>query len=836
MKLLENNNRKFIRTLSGNCLKANKSRNGIAVLAIILTAILFMSLTTVLEGVGISMRTQALRQAGSKFMVSVKNLTQEEAERLVSESDFTIAGIERYVSMAVNSELNNVQAVIGWVDHAMMENSFMHLEKGHYPEQEDEIACDSEILRLLGLPNETGCTFTLEYTAGEELLKRQMTVCGIWEGMKYEQSAALLVSESFVEEVLAKCDGKFASLRETSYDVRGSFSSDKNLSWQLDQMVEKMGYNPSAEWGEEGFLIHHVNPAYESGTIAEMGTTYIIEGIGVLLILFAGYLIIYNIFKISVEKDIRLYGQLKTIGTSPEQIRYMVIRQGTLLSIAGIPAGLILGWLLGNALLPLLMSSLMTNESYFIVPSVWVWLFSGFFTWFTVRISCSKPGKIAGKLSPVEAVKYHRAQYITRKRKRGMGSKHRIVLMAVGNLSRNKGKTALVVLSISFSAVMLNSALNYTECMDLETYVRHDIVTDFNVQSADYFKYAMENAGKVVAKKNVEVLRILEGVKDFGLTYCYMLPDEELTERREDLAEIKNINQKKMPEDDSDSKVMLFGFDESALSHVQVIEGSIDYEKLCTENYVIMAGFLSDRGEYHYEAQRFHAGDVIEAEIGGTVQEYTVMAVAGVPNSMLMSYSSGGYEVIAFAEPVFLKMFPAMQSPVHCLFNAEEGMFDELNEQIGAIAEYNGLSVQTRLTAEEHFKGIQSTFSMVGIVISLILGVIGILNLVNVILTGVIARQREFASMRSIGMTKMQLQKMVVYEGIFYAALAGVTGILISGVLSVTLVKGMAVNMWFMQYQFTVIPAVITAVICLLLAACISAMTDKIWNKGSIVE
>lgn len=837
MRLLENNNRKFIRTLSNNCLRANRGRNGIAILAIILTAVLFMALTTVLEGAGISMKMQMLRQAGTKFMVSVKSLTQEEAEQLVLEPEFTVAGIERYVSMALNPELNNVNTAIGWVDQAMMENSFMYLEKGYYPEREDEIACDSEILRLLGLPDETGCVFTLEYTAGEEVLERQMTVCGIWEGMKYEQSAVMLVSESFVEDVLAECDDEYAWLRETGYDVRGSFSSERNISGQLDQIVEKMGYDPSAEQGEEGFVTHHVNPAYEErGNVVESGVTYIIEGIGVLLILFAGYLIIYNIFRISIEKDIRLYGQLKTIGTSPEQIRYMVTRQGTLLSLAGIPTGLVLGWLLGNALLPLVMANLIFRESYFIVPSVWVWLLSGFFTWLTVRISCDRPGKIAGKISPVEAVKYHGLQYTARKRRRGKDSRHRILSMAVGNLGRNKGKTALVVLSLSFSAVLLNSVLNYTGSMDMETYVQRDIVTDFDVRSAYYYKYVMENADKVVAKKDAEALRALEGVTDFGLTYCYMLPQEELTERREDLAAIQSINQREVPENDSASRTMLYGFDENALSQTQIIEGRIDYGKLCAGNDVIMVGYLGDRGEYHYESQRFHAGDVIKAEIGGTVREYTVMAVAGVPNSMLMSYSSGSYEMIAFAEPVFLEMFPEMQDPVHCLFNAEEGAFDGLNEQVSAIAEYGGLSVQTRLTEEEDFKELQNTYNMVGVVISLILGVIGILNLVNVIMTGVIARQKEFASMRSIGMTRKQLQRMVVYEGILYAALAGVAGILISCVLSLTMVKGMAASMWFMRYRFTVIPAVVTAVVCLLLAACISAMTDRVWNKGSIVE
>lgn len=165
MKMLENNNRKFIKTLSGNCLKANKGRNGIAVLAITLTAVLFMALTTVFQGAQISYKNQMLRQAGTKFMASIKNLTEEEAKKAVSDPAFAEAGMERYVSYAVNPELNNVNAVVGWIDEAMAENSFMELKEGHYPEKENEIALDSEILALLGLPFKTGSTFTLQYAA-----------------------------------------------------------------------------------------------------------------------------------------------------------------------------------------------------------------------------------------------------------------------------------------------------------------------------------------------------------------------------------------------------------------------------------------------------------------------------------------------------------------------------------------------------------------------------------------------------------------------------------------------------------------------------------------------
>ena len=84
-------------------------------------------------------------------------------------------------------------------------------------ETADEIACDTEVLRLLGLPADIpGSTFVLEYTAGDAFMKKEMTVCGIWEGKKYEQSASLLVAKSFVEEVLANYTGEYEALREFS--------------------------------------------------------------------------------------------------------------------------------------------------------------------------------------------------------------------------------------------------------------------------------------------------------------------------------------------------------------------------------------------------------------------------------------------------------------------------------------------------------------------------------------------------------------------------------------------------------------------------------------------
>ena len=828
MKLLENNNRKFMKNLSGSCLKANKSRNGIAVLAIILTAVLFMGLTTVMEGTQVSMKNQMLRQAGSRFMVSLKGLSKEEAETLAKDSVFSEAGVEHYVANVNNQELRNIHALAGWVDETTAKNSFMELTEGHYPKKENEIACDTEILKLLGVSPKPGSTVTLQYSIGEEKLEKKMTLCGVWEGRSHEQNASLLISKGLAEKMETKGE---------SYSVRGSFHSDKNIQERLDNLIEKMGYDPEAKQGEEGYLIHHVSPAYEQST-QQSPQTIILIGIGILLILFAGYLVIYNIFKISVEKDIRLYGQLKTIGTSPKQIRYMIIRQGSILSLVGIPAGLVLGWLLGNGLLPLVMASTNFAETEFIVPSWWIWLLAALFTFVTVRIRCSRPGKIAGRISPVEALKYQSGVQNKQTHRRGKETRFPLGAMAVANLSRNKGKTLLVVLSLSFSAVLLNCALNYTGNMDEKTFVEGMVISDIDVRSRDFLKPGTEEYKKVVKGSAVRELENLEGVQDFGKVYTYMLPEEKRTEKREDLGKILRVNGKETSENSQvfERNRMLYGYNENALARAAVIEGTMDYEKLCSGDYVVMAGSLGDSGEYNYEAQEFHAGDIIEAEIKGTVKEYTVLAVVGVEQAQEMSYSSGGYEAIAFPESVFLQMFPEMQNPIHCLFDAKEGSFDTLYEKVEKIAEGNNLSVLTRLTAEAEFKEIKTTFSMVGIVVSVILGSIGTLNLVNVILTGVIARQREFAAMRSIGMTKKQLRKLMICEGVLYAVLAGMMGLFISAILSMTLVKGITAGIWYMKYHFTLVPALVVFGISLFLSVCISAMTDKIWNKRSVVE
>ena len=109
------------------------------------------------------------------------------------------------------------------------------------------------------------------------------------------------------------------------------------------------------------------------------------------LIIFTGYLIIYNVFQISVTGDIRFYGLLKTIGTTGRQIRRMIRRQAYLLSLVGIPIGLAGGYFVGAGLVPVVISRLTGCTR--LCPSARSSLCLQPYSLITVRISCRKLGK-----------------------------------------------------------------------------------------------------------------------------------------------------------------------------------------------------------------------------------------------------------------------------------------------------------------------------------------------------------------------------------------------------------------------------------------------------------
>ena len=126
--------------------------------------------------------------------------------------------------------------------------------------------------------------------------------------------------------------------------------------------------------------------------MSENSALFIAGIVGILAIMATGYLIIYNIFQISVIQDIQSYGQLKTLGTTRRQIKKIINKQAILLSAVGIPIGLIIGFLIGRALVPALMNGTTYTSEAGVVVTVnpLIFIGSAIFAFVTVYISVRK--------------------------------------------------------------------------------------------------------------------------------------------------------------------------------------------------------------------------------------------------------------------------------------------------------------------------------------------------------------------------------------------------------------------------------------------------------------
>ena len=109
------------------------------------------------------------------------------------------------------------------------------------------------------------------------------------------------------------------------------------------------------------------------------------------------------------------------------------------------------------------------------------------FALLTVLLSCSKPGKMAARVSPVEATKYTDAMQTKKKQRSTRGAK--LHQMAFANLGRNKKKTVLVVVSLALSVTLFNALCAFVGGFSMEKYVSFMTCADFIVSTPDYFRY-----------------------------------------------------------------------------------------------------------------------------------------------------------------------------------------------------------------------------------------------------------------------------------------------------------------------------------------------------------
>ena len=177
-------------------------------------------------------------------------------------------------------------------------------------------------------------------------------------------------------------------------DLNVMMASSTNIQGQMEQVDTDLGYTWDSFTDPNSVRIG-VNWGYTSSQLESQLDPELMIAIAafLLLVIFTGYLIIYNIFQISVAEDIRFYGLLKTIGTTPRQLKRIIRQQALLLCLIGIPTGLLLGYSIGAILVPVVLRSTQLDAGITTISaSPVIFVGSMLFALLTVLLSCSKPG------------------------------------------------------------------------------------------------------------------------------------------------------------------------------------------------------------------------------------------------------------------------------------------------------------------------------------------------------------------------------------------------------------------------------------------------------------
>lgn len=851
----ENDTRSTVKKLAKRSLKARK--NTVAILAILLATLLLTGLFTVAMNIQKACEQSAMRSIGTYAHAGLKNVTIEEYEELAADDRWIDCGYSIVIGQAVGSEFAKLNTEIRWADDYYAETSFCLPTTGRMPVAEDELATSRLVLQALGLPCELGTTVPLTFKTDTETITKTFTLCGVWDGDPAAGAQNIWLSRVYSDQIAPVRHGSSVGAfdSETTGYVHGSFmlSSD----WQMEERAFQIF--AEHDMGDE----FHYNYAYSMSDITASELLPVLAM--ALLVLLAGYLLIYNVFYISIAQDTCFYGLLKTVGATSKQLRQLVYKKAMQLSAVGIPLGLALGWLLGTVLSPAILENMSTRSVISIrSASPVIFLAGAAFALLTVFISCSKPARIAGRVSPMEVLHYNEAVMAAKGDRRDKPITP--ARMACQNLGRGKKKVIMVVLSLALSLVILNSVASFAWGFDFEAFISNSLVNDFAVADTGVVNHlsAYDSRLSAVDSTLQEIIATLDGLEGMGNIYAAFADQpitEELSAIIRDAGRDEKIAQSHMYQDALDQMegtvdtlgnmtYCLYALDDYAAQKLAVLEGKLDWDKWRSGQGVFITPALLWDGEYCL----YHPGDTMSVDLTElvkgeeynwyneterTVKTYEVLAVVEYPSAYGCGSGMGSGTGIILPEAEYLTYAcENNQFPMMTVFDvddehidAAEAFVQDYTENVDPTMDYRSL-----LTKQNEFRDFIRMFTLVSGALCILLALIGILNFINSMTTSILTRRREIAMLQSVGMTGEQVKRMLVFEGLGYAVLGIALALVLAAIVNVTLLWAFTADMSFFNVRFTLAPVLLTVPPLLAVTALVPWLCYRKMARTSIVE
>lgn len=578
--------------------------------------------------------------------------------------------------------------------------------------------------------------------------------------------------------------------------------------------------------------------AFSDSTVSMM---YSVIGVVIAVIVFTSIFCIRNSFAIATTEKIKMYGMLASVGATRKQIKKSVIFEGMVLALIGIPLGILLGLgavfilleivnlLLGNYLLEHVDGIVFSISVMSIIISVVL----GFVT---VYLSAIASARKASKVSPIDQLRNSNDIKIKGKK---LGVPKIISklfktggVLAYKNLKRSKKKYRTTVISLTISIfifITMNAFL--TNAFDMSSNYYQDYSYDLVLHRVedlsqdeinkilsldniiDYFKFYEEKENYLKVKDLNNIVEI-EGSE---LTEDYYVDYDENGE-----AKVAYTGEKV-------SRTQIVGLDDETFRKYTEKIGA-DYEKVKDK------AILSDYYSYYDEKTnntkeirryKYQKGDIITGKYGDGELSIEIGAITDIkPYGIEKTYYEDGFLIFN------VNNFPQIDFTIDqiCIRSDNPNI---LEEDIGKLS----TGIDVRNIASE----VQKERSMVLVIKIFLYGfitvitLIGVTNIFNTITSNMELRQKEFAMLKSIGMTKKEFNRMINLETLFYSTKSLIYGIILGLVGTYAMYKAFSVKIDSGMY-IPVTPIILSIIFVFILVFIIMKYSITKINKQNTIE
>lgn len=802
---MKNNNKKVVAHLAKKEFHTDKGRRMVLTGAVAFAVMMLFSVFSFASGKIETDMLRTARERGAVVNTTLERATQEQYEQIQKLS--YIKDVGKYIQFGSAHE--NRAAVIDEVTWEKIKSPAFTDIHGTYPEEKMDVMVPMRALEMMDISEpKIGMELPITIEFSEEW---QETFTFRLSGYYTEYIATIIYgppdiyfSQTFLDSIST---GK-------EWDVKLFLRQDDSVS---GRKVENNLYNDIAMRDiRQQFLGE--NTSMEVAMFTMAGGFDTVLALAAVILLSAG-LLIYNVLHISYEQRIREYGLLKTLGTTSKQLQAIVFWQTARIVLEGSLLGAAVGVLIALVALPILLSNMylfrIGNAAGMITFRPLLLAASVFFVCCVTFFSSALAIRHTLRLTPVEAVNYmetsagavYEGKSVRKNKKR-----FRLWQMAWRNILRFKKRFFVSAICLTLGLIVSLGVTMISKGSDTVNQIEHDYsdimvfsrVVNHNYPSIALGSHRINKDGIVplFPDELLEKIQSLPGIQESTVTYGafgeILLEEEALAilrgEQTQDprwynrgiflvqkmsdeyLEELKAFSEEKGLYLDVDSVIKgegMIQMHEHQLSPAQIELSKNDIGKTFGVYDIVD----------HKKTKDMRFCGYLDFEEEGLPEFYQMTRFY---NNIYFLISEKGFENIKAKRQTFGIYITAETGKRAYLSDEIRKLVNDYNAPLADADEDDPWSVDY-LLALEFFSKIDVFEEMRSYIISnrLLMGslctillLMGIVNYINVTITGLAVRKKEFAVMESIGLTKKQLRKMLILEGIFYSLIITVlTGV-----------------------------------------------------------